>query len=158
MKILSPPITFIYRTCCLEKLALWARLGEGSRSVTAYAYPTAMLGGTYNPTLEMSKSSRMRWEGWYSARHIKAIRRYLTPLKHSLLAAYTCDNWPGMGLLLRWFRSKARPSWSQIGHFIFLEYYHGASFSFLFLVFLRLNLLTICRKDRGRYGLTFRVS
>jgi hypothetical protein len=60
----SAPSCYLFKTCCLENIAKWAETGELSKSVIATIYPTAMLRDASNLTLEMSRLSRKRREGW----------------------------------------------------------------------------------------------
>jgi len=60
----SQSVTGLLKTCCLENFARWAVFDEPNRSVTATLYPSAMLRDASNITLEMSRLSRQRREGW----------------------------------------------------------------------------------------------
>jgi hypothetical protein len=59
----SLPMTYLARTYCQKSFVRWATLGEGTKSVTANLYPTAILRDTYELTVEMSQLSRKRQKG-----------------------------------------------------------------------------------------------
>ena len=58
------PTTCLFKSCCLEAFSQWAILEEPAKSVIPTVYPTAMLRDASDITLDMSRSSRKRQEGW----------------------------------------------------------------------------------------------
>ena len=70
----SLPTTFLLRPCCQKSFTQWAVLGEKDVSVKAQEYPLAMLRDATSMTMEMSRSSRKRQEGWVFSQSYNSIK------------------------------------------------------------------------------------
>ena len=60
----STPTTYLMRACCQASFARWANLGEAGTSAKATFYPVAMLRDAQDMTVEMSRPSKKRQQGW----------------------------------------------------------------------------------------------
>jgi hypothetical protein len=82
----SAPTTFLLCLCCQKSFARWAALGEKDTSVKVQEYPMAMLQDATSTTIEMSRSSCKRQEGWVFSQGYNSIKELYNAINTKLFS------------------------------------------------------------------------